>query len=160
MTSRASGKTAPMVLEVYVSLTLPRDEMTVPVARHLCDFALQELGVTAQCRADVALALTEACTNVVEHSTADCPYAVNITLDEEQCSIRVVGGDSDVDLAELERRDGRDGIHAERGRGVELMHRLVDRVAFTSAPEDGVIVQMQKHLEFDEHHPVHRHLMS
>ena len=149
-----------MALEVNVSLTLPRDEMTVLVARHLCDFALQEIGVTAQCRADVALALTEACTNVVEHSTANCPYAVNIKLDEEQCSIQVVGGDSDLDLADLEQRDGRYGLHAERGRGVELMHRLVDRVAFTSAPEDGVTVQMQKQLEFDENHPVPRHLMS
>lgn len=150
-----------MGLEVNVSLTLPRDEMTVPVARHLCDFALQELGVTAQCRADVALALTEACTNVVEHSVDDHPYAVNITFDEQQCSIRVVGGDdTDVDLAELERGERRDGLHAERGRGVELMHRLVDRVAFTSAPEDGVIVQMHKQLEFEEGHPVPRRLLS
>jgi len=149
-----------MGLEVNVSLTLPRDEMTVPVARHLCDFALQELGVTAQCRADVALALTEACTNVVEHSTDHHPYAVNIVLDEEQCAIRVVGGDSNVDLADLQRREGRDGLHAERGRGVDLMHQLVDRVAFTSAPEDGVIVQMHKQLEFDDHHPVPRRLLG
>ena len=160
MTSGPIGKTAPMGLEVNVSLTLPRDEMTVTVARHLCDFALQELGVTAQCRADVALALTEACTNVVEHSTDDQPYAVNITLDEQQCSIRVIGGDSNVDLAELERPEGRDGLDAERGRGVDLMHRLVDRVAFRSAPENGVIVQMDKQLEFDDHHPVARHLLG
>lgn len=157
-----------MALEVNVSLTLPRDNLTVPVARHLCDFALGELGVTARCRGDVALALTEACTNVVEHSTDDHPYAVNITLDEEQCSIRVMGGDSDVDLTQLERlggpggsddSDGDGSLHAERGRGLGIMHRLVDRVAFSSAPEDGVIVHLHKHLEFDEGHPVPRRLL-
>ena len=175
-----------MALEVNVSLTLPRDELTVPVARHLCDLALGELGVTARCRADVALALTEACTNVVEHSADDHPYAVNITLDERQCSIRVKGGDGDVDLARLERRasdtdhdtghggghgagSDRDGsgaagsggrLDAERGRGIDIMRRLVDRVAFTAEPEDGVIVHLHKQLEFDEGHPVARQLLG
>jgi serine/threonine-protein kinase RsbW len=157
-----------MALEVHVSLTLPRDEVTVPVARHLCDMTMQELGVSAQCRADVALALTEACTNVVEHSSADHPYAVNITLDERRCSIRVMGGDSSVDLTELERSDGariqaggkgRPGVDAERGRGVDLMHRLVDRVAFTTEPEEGVIVHLQKDLDFEDGHPVTRRLL-
>lgn len=157
-----------MALEVNVSLTLPRDELTVPVARHLCDMTMQELGVTAQCRADVALALTEACTNVVEHSTADHPYAVNITLDEHRCSIRVKGGDSNIDLAELERRDGarmqedgkgRRSADAERGRGVDMMHRLVDQVAFTAEPEEGVVVHLQKDLQFEDGHPVSNRLL-
>ncbi len=152
-----------MGLRVDVSLTLPRDEMSVPVARHLCDFAMEELGVSADCRADVVLALTEACTNVVEHSTADYPYAVNITLDEQRCSIRVKGGDSNVDLTQLERPDptGTSRHHdRERGRGVDLMHRLVDNVAFTAEPDEGLMVHLHKDLHFDREHPVSQRLMK
>ena len=46
----------------------PRDATSVPLTRRVLDAALASLGVTEDCRADVRLALSEACTNVVRHA--------------------------------------------------------------------------------------------
>jgi serine/threonine-protein kinase RsbW len=148
-----------MALEVNVSLTLPRDEMTVPVARHLCDVAMGELGVTAACRADVVLALSEACTNAVEHSSANHPYAVHISIDDHCCSIQVKGGD-ETDVAATHAADRRmPSPEAEEGRGVHLMQQLVDSVAFSTAPGNGTVVDLRKDLQFDRDHPATRRLL-
>ncbi|HEX4979276.1 MAG TPA: ATP-binding protein [Acidimicrobiales bacterium] len=148
-----------MPLEVNVVLSLPRDELTVPVVRHLCDFAMQELGVEVGCRSDILLALTEACTNVIDHSDGVHHYEVRLVLDEERCTIQVKddgagfsfagrGGDQPLDLS------------AEEGRGIDLMHALVDRVSFTSEPREGTIVNLHKQLEFVDGHPVRERLIA
>jgi serine/threonine-protein kinase RsbW len=153
-----------MPLELNVSLSLPRDAMSVMVVRHLCDYALGELAVVDSCRSDIAIALTEACTNVVDHSSAAHPYEVNIRLTPERCSIGVrdpAASHTDLDLGELEdpARRGQASPDAETGRGIELMQALVDRVAFTVEPEDGMVVHLYKDLEFEESHPVAERLL-
>ena len=49
-------------------LYLPRDAESVPVSRQVLDGCLETLGVTADTRTDIALALSEACANVVLHA--------------------------------------------------------------------------------------------
>jgi serine/threonine-protein kinase RsbW len=44
----------------------------------------------------------------------------------------------------------------EEGRGVSLMQALVDQVRFTSVPEKGTIVHLEKELEFDAASPFAR----
>jgi serine/threonine-protein kinase RsbW len=153
-----------MALEVNVSLSLPRDAMSVTVVRHLCDYALGELGVVEQCRSDIAIALTEACTNVVDHSSAAHPYEVQIRLTQERCSIGVrdpSARHTDLDLTALEdpARRGQAPADAETGRGIDLMQALVDRVAFSVEPEDGMVVHLFKDLEFEDTHPIRQRLL-
>ncbi len=145
-----------MPLEVNLSLCLPRDELSVPVVRHICSFALEEVGVQEWCLDDITLALTEACTNVLDHANDGIQYEVQISIDDERCTIRVkdAGGGFDFTNAGEHAADAT----AESGRGLRLIRELVDRVHFTSKPEAGMIVHLEKDLQFDEKHPVRQRL--
>jgi serine/threonine-protein kinase RsbW len=143
-------------LELNVSLSLPRDELTVPVVRHLCSATMQELGVAPTCRSDILVALTEACTNAIDHSTDGHEYEVNLKLDEARCTIQVKDGGKGFD----HERDRVIDLDAEAGRGIDMMHALVDRVSFVSEPCEGTIVSLYKQLEFVDGHPVRERLLK
>ena len=51
-----------------LSVQVPRDWISIPLVRHLARDAMAELGVVEEDAADVQLALTEACANVMDHS--------------------------------------------------------------------------------------------
>lgn len=140
-----------MAVVIDLGLLLPRDARTIPVARHICGEALRELGVDDECRSDIEMALTEACANVLHHAQAGDQYEVQVTLAEEECVIRVVdhGRGFDADAP----RSPADG-GAEGGRGIALMHALVDSVKFESRPEDGTVVRLEKELAFVAGAPV------
>src|SRR6266540_612067 len=57
-----------MRLELAVSL--PHERRSVPIARHVVRAAMANLGVTPTCVHDIEVALSEACTNVLEHADA------------------------------------------------------------------------------------------
>lgn len=130
-----------------MDLSLPRDARTVSVARHICRETLRELGVERDCVSDIEVALTEACTNVLNHSGPGDEYDVEVTLTERDCVIRVFDTGKGFDSEAISPRA--DGI-AESGRGIELMHALVDTVRFESRPEDGTIVHLEKQLAYVE----------
>lgn len=137
-------------MEIKFDLSLPRDARTVSVARHICRATLRELGVERDCVSDIEVALTEACTNVLEHAGPGDAYDVEVTLTETDCVIRVLDNGTGFDFGAVPRRA--DAI-AEGGRGIELMHALVDTVHFESRPEDGTIVHLEKHLAYVENAP-------
>ena len=141
-------------IQINVSLSLPRDELTVPVVRHICRYALLEVGARDSAVDDIELALTEACTNVLEHSAVDDEYEVNIEINGDSCVIRVRDAGRGFDFANIGEQ--RPELAAESGRGIGLMNALVDRVAFTSIPENGMIVHLEKELAFDDDAPVRR----
>jgi serine/threonine-protein kinase RsbW len=140
-----------VAVEINMALLLPRDARTIPVARHICREALRELGVEAECVGDIEVALTEACTNVLEHSEAGNEYEVQVQLGESDCVIRVVDQGRGFDA---EAPVQRAADHSENGRGITLMHALVDRVKFESRPEEGTIVHLEKALMYVEGAPV------
>lgn len=133
-------------MEISLSLNLPRDGLTVPVARRIVDSAMRTVGVLPGCVDDVSLALTEACTNVLKHSGPGDEYEVGVRLHDDVCSIEVCDVGHGFDFATLEQ--GEAETEAERGRGVQLMRLLVDRVHFQSKPEAGAVVHMEKQLEY------------
>lgn len=146
-----------MSLEVNLTLCLPTDELSVPVVRHICTYALTEVGVREQCLNDISLALTEACTNVLDHvNDGGADYEVIISINDARCTIRVKDAGEGFDYEA--RNQGRVDLTAESGRGLELIRSLVDRVKFTSLPEDGMVVHLEKELEFDDGHPVRQRL--
>ena len=74
-------------------LYLPRDAASVPVSRQVLDGCLATLGVTPDTRGDIALALTEACANVVLHAGPTEEYLVQVSARSGQCAIEVINAD-------------------------------------------------------------------
>jgi serine/threonine-protein kinase RsbW len=135
-------------MELSLALTLPRDEQTVPVARHIVRNAMEQVGVEATCIYDIELALSEACTNVLLHSGPGDQFVVRLDLEDRLGVIRVIDVGHGFDSAKLQAEDP--ALEAERGRGLGLMQALVDRVDFTSRPEAGTIVSLEKVLDYSD----------
>jgi serine/threonine-protein kinase RsbW len=135
-------------MELSLALTLPRDEQTVPVARHIVRNAMDQVGVEETCVYDFELALSEACTNVLLHSGPGDLYVVRLDLEDRIGVIRVIDVGHGFDSARLQADDPL--LDAERGRGLGLMRALVDRVDFTSRPEAGTIVTLEKVLTYSD----------
>ena len=129
-------------MELSLALTLPRDEQTVPVARHIVRNAMEQVGVEVTCVDDMELALSEACTNVLVHSGPGDQYVVRLDLEDRLGLIRVIDVGRGFDSAGLQA--GGTLPEDERGRGLGLMQALVDRVDFTSRPQAGTIVTLEK----------------
>jgi serine/threonine-protein kinase RsbW len=141
-------------MELALALTLPRDEQTVPVARHIVRNAMAQVGVDEACVYAIELALSEACTNVLLHSGPGDQYVVRLDLDDRLGLIRVIDVGRGFDSAAL--RAESDGLEAERGRGLGVMQAMVDRVDFTSRPEAGTIVTLEKVLTYSDEAPLPR----
>jgi serine/threonine-protein kinase RsbW len=135
-----------MPLGIDLELSLPRDNATVPLVRHILQATLTEFGVASECVSDVLLALTEAAANVVEHSAGEDEYQVTVSVDEDRCDIRVIDQHNGFDAA---LPDAFPGSEAERGRGLLLMRALVDTLQFENQPETGTVVHLTKRLAFD-----------
>jgi serine/threonine-protein kinase RsbW len=129
-------------MQIELRLSLPSDQMSVPVARHIASQALLTLGVDPSCVSDIEVALTEACTNVLDHVGADDQYDVCVRVDGSLCVIEVIDTGHGFDAAMLGLRDAE--LSAEEGRGIQLIRALVDRVRFVNRPEDGTIVHLEK----------------
>ena len=132
-------------MELSLCLSLPRDGVSVPVARGVVDASLRVIGVMPEDVNDVSVSLAEACTNVLDHSGPGDEYLLELRVDGAVCVIVVTDVGRGVDVATLPE-EGAAG-DAEHGRGMQLMRALVDKVAFTSAPGDGSVVRLEKHLE-------------
>lgn len=138
-------------MEINYSLSLPRDALTVPVVRRLVRGAMVELGVIGQDISDVSLAVTEACANVIEHSSdEEDAYRIEITVSEERCDIRIIDTGRGFDAAQLGDEDLAEDLTAERGRGIRMMRALVDSATFSSEPEQGTVVHLEKSLMLED----------
>jgi serine/threonine-protein kinase RsbW len=133
-------------MELSLALTLPRDEQTVPVARHIVRNAMEQVGVESTCVYDVELAMSEACTNVLLHSGPGDQYVVRLDLEDGVGVIRVIDVGHGFDSTRLQAEDPL--LEDERGRGLGLMQALVDRVDLTSRDEEGTIVTLEKVLTY------------
>ena len=140
-------------MELKLTLAMPRDEYSVPVARRVLARSLEVLGVEESVVADIELALTEACTNVLDHAAETDEYEVSAGLDGTVCVIEVIdrGGGFDSAAKGLVEADPT----AEDGRGIQLMRALVDKVTFTSRPQVGTVVHLEKQLSFGDGSVIH-----
>jgi serine/threonine-protein kinase RsbW len=71
-------------------LVFPRETISVPVIRRILGETLDKLGVDEECVADLLLAVTEACTNVLRHSGSGFRYEVTATVGRHSCVLEVV----------------------------------------------------------------------
>jgi serine/threonine-protein kinase RsbW len=145
-------------MKIAFTLCLPRDEGSVPVARHLLGGSLRKLGVSGGCVYDIELALTEACTNVLRHASGgEDEYNVDVQIEDTECEIRVTDTGHGFDHRSLFRAVP---TTAESGRGIRLMQALVDRTDFQTKPRDGTIVCLVKELEIARGSPLARLVSS
>jgi serine/threonine-protein kinase RsbW len=135
-------------VRIQIALNLPRDGSTVPVVRHLCGLALQEMGATDDCVTDVQLVLSEACANVLTHGNNGDEYEVEVDIDDDACRVRVVDSGHGIhhDTAVLDVRDDGDPLR-EDGRGIPLMSALVNTLDFQERADRGTVVYLEKRLE-------------
>jgi serine/threonine-protein kinase RsbW len=140
-------------VEIRLALSLPRDELSIPVVRRLCTQSLRVLGAADECAADLELALTEACTNVLRHAMEGDDYEVVAGIDGESAVLEVVDRGPGFDANALARAvSGEDADpDAETGRGLQIMRALMDSVEFESRPGDAqTVVRLEKAIQWRE----------
>ena len=127
-------------MEVRLKLSLPRDKSTVPLTRRILDAALALFSVTNDCRADIGLAVGEACANAVQHAQAGADYHVTVTIHEDRCVIDVV--DEGTGAATMETPDV--GPDEEAGRGLRIIRALADAVELRRNSPRGAVLRIVK----------------
>jgi serine/threonine-protein kinase RsbW len=157
-------------MEIKLVLYLPRDAVSVPVSRQVLDSCLETLGVTPDTRADIALALSEACANVVQHAGPGEEYEVQVIAKDCRCAIEVVNAGSQNaepapdSVSAAGNGDGRrtggepsDGFApaddlvsaiSEHGRGLKIIDAVADNVQLTGNQRQGRTLHFEKTLEW------------
>jgi serine/threonine-protein kinase RsbW len=133
-------------VEIKIVLYLPRDAESVPVSRQVLDGCLDTLGVTAETRTDIALALSEACANVILHAGPGDQYEVMASAREGRCVIEVINtGDG---AGVIPPADGMVPTTAEHGRGLKIMDAVVDNLRLTGDGREKTTVHFEKELDW------------
>jgi serine/threonine-protein kinase RsbW len=139
-------------VRINVVLTLPREAVSVPLARHTVSAALQSAGIDKDCLAEVEVALSEACTNVFHHAGAGESYEVAISIGEEALTMEVV--DSGGGFGWRTTDSTMPHEMSEGGRGLALMSAFTDHALFDTVSGDGGSVHLTKRLRWIEGAPL------
>jgi serine/threonine-protein kinase RsbW len=131
-------------MDISFTVRLPVDSTSVPFVRGLCRQALEHLHVDPTVVGEVALALTEACADVVRHAGEHAEYEVQVAIADAQCRISVFDDGSGFDPADLPPRAERSPL--PEGRGLLLMQALVDRLSFRHESDGRHRVTLEKRL--------------
>ena len=91
-------------VDVKFCLVFPREALSVPVMRHVLGDTLRGLGADDDGLADLLLAVTEACTNVVRHGGPGRRYEVVASVGRGGCVIEVLNSGRGLDAAPLRLR--------------------------------------------------------
>ena len=125
-----------------VRLSLPREVDSVPAVRRLLRCALSTLHVDRHSGADLEIALTEACANVVTHASGTDNFEVRLEVDENRCAIDVVDNGAGFDAEAVD--PGSPPAASERGRGLFLIKALAENVRMHSVPRRGSLIHFEK----------------
>ncbi len=88
-------------VDVKFCLMFPREALSVPVMRRVLGDTLSRLGVDEDCIGDLLLAVTEACTNVLQHGGPSHRYEVVASIGRGGCVVEVLDSGSGFDPAKL-----------------------------------------------------------
>jgi len=135
--------------KVRFCLVFERELLSVPVMRQVLGDTLRGIGVSEDSVADILLAATEACTNVVLHAGQSAPaYTVAATVGKAACRVEVT--DAGQGCSKRWRgRPRRSADLAESGRGFAIMRASVDAVTLRSAPGQGTRVVLDKRIHWE-----------
>jgi serine/threonine-protein kinase RsbW len=141
-------------VEILVALSLPREVASVPVSRQVLDSCLETLGVAPDTRNDIALALSEACANVVLHAGPGDDYTVTAATRAGRCIIEVVdngyrsGAGSMPRPGSVPRPHGHVSTLAENGRGLQIIDAVSDDLTLSGDARGGTTVHFEKKLDW------------
>ena len=123
------------------AVELPPQRWTLAESRRVVGRLLDLAAVSPTIRDDLAVAVTEACSNVVRHAPDGGNYRLTIDVDDDRCLIVVRDTGPGFDPT-LPRKTSPD---REGGRGLFLMHALVDDLRFERR-QPGMTIIMIKNL--------------
>lgn len=151
-------------MSIWWSLQLRREAASVPLARRLLLGAMETAGVDREVCYDLAVALSEACANAVEHGGGECADRFRVTayIHGDTCRIEVT--DSGPGFRRTRSGSVPGGgvpggvpappvtpaTAAESGRGLCLIEALADHVRFRNRPGSGAVVSFDKTLKWRE----------
>ena len=127
-------------MRMSVRLNLPLEVSSVPAVRRLLRCALAILHVDRQSGADLEIALTEACANVVNHAAGADKFEVRLDVADDHCAIDVLDNGEGFDPDAL----GEVSATSERGRGLYLIKALSENVRMQSTPRSGSLIHFEK----------------
>jgi len=130
-------------VDVKFCLMFPRETVSVPVVRRVLGDTLRELGIDEEAVADLLLAVTEACTNVLQHSGQGHRYEVVASIGENGCLVEVVDSGAGFRPGRQVRRRltanrGALSMHGPvtpRGRLARVRHAAVSRAVGVRAAQ-------------------------
>jgi serine/threonine-protein kinase RsbW len=139
-------------MELNMTLHLPRDAASVPVSRQVLDGCLKTLGVTPDTRADIALALSEACANVIQHAGPGERYEVQVSAKDCRCAIEVVNTSGTngerVHIGAIAVSNDPVPDYAEHGRGLKIIDAVADNLQLTGDDGQRTVVHFEKTLKW------------
>jgi serine/threonine-protein kinase RsbW len=139
-------------MHIEITLTLPSEAASVPLARRTVAEVLRSAGVTPDCAAEAQVALSEACTNVFHHARPDTAYQIVVDVGDDDLTMSItdsgVGFITPADIARMPHHS------AENGRGLALMSAFTDSTAFDFVQGNGGTVHLTKHLRWVDNAPL------
>ena len=120
MRTRMRSAEEPTV-NVKFCLVFPREALSVPVMRHVLGDTLRDLGADDDGVADLLLAVTEACSNVVKHGGPGQRYEVLASVGQGGCEVQVVNSGRGTDAGRWP------GLRHRRGPAAARIRRRVSR---------------------------------
>ncbi|MGV9211033.1 ATP-binding protein [Micromonospora sp. RB23] len=127
-----------------MTLSLPRQPSTVARARHILATLLSLTDVADDVRANLAVVISEACSNAVIHADPGSTVDIAIRIDDNVCVLEVGNRGRSPDAAKLDA-----DLPAPLtigGRGLPLIAALSDTATFVDGPPDQVLLRVTKHL--------------
>jgi serine/threonine-protein kinase RsbW len=129
-----------------MTLSLPRHTSTIACSRAVLSVLLSVAGTTAECRDELAVIMTEACTNAVVHSSPGSQVDISVILEDGRCVLEIGNQGDAVDVDVTRQLD--DPLRIG-GRGLPLMAILADTVTFLPSAPGHVRLRVTKHLPPD-----------
>lgn len=153
--------------DVRFCLVLPHEALSVPVMRRVLAGTLLGFGADEDCVADILLAATEACTNVLRHGEREQEYQVSARMDADDCLLEITNGSHSVPNGKgpngknvkpravplpgppPDPADDPDEDFSqlpESGRGLSIMQACMDDLTLRGTPSNGTVVSMRKRI--------------
>ena len=137
---------------MFVALEFPPESWTLSLARHAIDQLLATAQADDRIRGELAVVMTEACSNVVRHCGVPDPYRVRVEVLGDACLIEVsdCGTGFDPDRIAHDMPPVED---IEASRGLALIRALTDRLFLRRLTPRGMVLPAVKRLRHSERGP-------
>ena len=133
-------------MRLVVDLTLPTDARLISQTRRMFSGYLAEMGVADDDVDDVALALAEACTNVMRHAYDEPDQCFHLSAELRPEEVVLIVEDDGSGIPEGAGHEMPDP-NATSGRGLQIIRQLMTTVNVETGPErPGTRVWMRKSL--------------